>query len=74
MKGFERLDEYSKAATKIQGHMRGCLTRKENKKIIEEAKKQAKVLDTYRSDKFMIDRFEFELKQKKLTLDKFYRI
>jgi len=57
MSRFEKLEEYTKAATKIQGGMRGHLTRKKYKKTIEELQKQAKVLEVYRTDKYMIDQF-----------------
>lgn len=54
--------------------MRGNQTRNQYKKNIEEFKKDAKVLETYRSDKYLIDQLGVELKKLKLTLDKFYRI
>lgn len=51
------IDEYTKSATKIQTAYRGHAVRQENKKEIEEAKGKAKVLETYRTDKYMIDQF-----------------
>lgn len=68
------LEDYNKAATKIQKNWKGSKVRNDKKKEIEEIKKEAKVLETYRTDKFMIDQFCVELKKFKLTLDKFYRI
>ena len=68
------LEDYNKAATKIQKNWKGKQVREEKKKEIEEIKKEAKVLETYRTDKFMIDQFCVELKKFKLSLDKFYRL
>ena len=68
------LEDYNKAATKIQKNWKGKQVREEKKKEIEEIKKEAKVFETYRTDKFMIDQFCVELKKFKLSLDKFYRL
>jgi hypothetical protein len=74
MSDLKNLDLYTKKATKIQAIYRGHQIRSQYKKEIEEIKKKAEVLEIYRTDKYMIDQFEVELKKRKLTLDKFYRI
>ena len=70
----ENLEDFSKKATVIQSRHRGNQVRKHYKKEIEDIKKQAKVLEVCRTDKYMIDLFQVELKKNHLTLDKFYRI
>lgn len=74
MSSLAYLDDYTKAATKIQAGWRGHSTRQDKKKEIEEIKKEAKVLETYRTDKYILDQFCVDLKKFKLTLDKFFRI
>ena len=74
MSSLAYLKEYNEAATKIQSAWKGKQVRNDKKKQIEEIKKEAKVLETYRTDKYMIDQFCVELKKFKLTLDKFFRI
>lgn len=74
MSDFAFLNLYTKAATTIKASWKGHKTRKEYKNEIEDFKKEAKVLETYRTDKYMIDQFCVELKKLKLTPDKFFRI
>jgi hypothetical protein len=52
-----KVEAYIKDVTKIQAAGRGHITRQKNKKEIEEIKSKAKVLESYRSDKYMIDMF-----------------
>ena len=57
MNNLNWIDTYNNAATKIQSGFRGHKVRKDKHKEIENLKGQAKVLETYRTDKYMIDQF-----------------